>query len=455
MIESALYFALGFLLAAFLALVIAPSLWKRAVRLTSRRLEASTPLTLAEIKADRDQIRAQFARETRRLELTVGAMRRNLADAQVETHRGRDVVRAAAAEREGMQQRLGEAESAVATLRSEVEAAVQLRLEAEQKLETQLAAYAEEEARIAAMQGELDSRRLEVATFRTKIDSLEARAATLQNERKLGLAQSESLAAELARRTEELAAERDRLRHLDAALIERGRDLTAKTDELRALQQRLADAESRAAALGASVDGAREDAERARQDAGRAREEAQQSRRQAEALKADLARSLAEVAAARRDGEKLKSEVRASATGQGDNIARTIDDLERSKADLEARTAALAREKDMLAAEKAALAGELANLKAAGAGPDRAETLELREKLAALAAEVTRMAALAEGKDSPIHALIGTEDGALNGATTDDADPDATILVGLKKPKPQSLADRIRALQKAAETPQA
>jgi hypothetical protein len=43
----------------------------RAVRLTMRRLEASTPLSITEIRADKDQLRAEFAVSSRRLELKI------------------------------------------------------------------------------------------------------------------------------------------------------------------------------------------------------------------------------------------------------------------------------------------------------------------------------------------------------------------------------------------------
>jgi hypothetical protein len=57
LIESTLFFSLGFLCAAFLALMIAPALWRRAVALTRKRIEASVPLSLGEIEADKDRIR--------------------------------------------------------------------------------------------------------------------------------------------------------------------------------------------------------------------------------------------------------------------------------------------------------------------------------------------------------------------------------------------------------------
>ena len=54
MIESILFFSLGFLCAGFLALMVAPSIWRRAVSMTRRRIEASVPLSLSDIEADKD-----------------------------------------------------------------------------------------------------------------------------------------------------------------------------------------------------------------------------------------------------------------------------------------------------------------------------------------------------------------------------------------------------------------
>jgi chromosome segregation ATPase len=71
MIEPAMYLGLGFLIASLLALVMLPLVHARAVRLTMRRLDAATPLSMAEIQADKDQLRAEFAMSIRRLEMTI------------------------------------------------------------------------------------------------------------------------------------------------------------------------------------------------------------------------------------------------------------------------------------------------------------------------------------------------------------------------------------------------
>src|SRR5579872_6979509 len=75
MIEPIMYFGIGFLVAALLGLLFVPLVHNRAVRLTRQRLEAATPLSIAEIRADKDQLRAEFAMSTRRLEMSVEQMK--------------------------------------------------------------------------------------------------------------------------------------------------------------------------------------------------------------------------------------------------------------------------------------------------------------------------------------------------------------------------------------------
>jgi len=68
MILSIMLVALGFLIAMLIALLLAPAFWRRAERLTARRLEQSMPMSIAEAEAERDQIRASYAIIIRRLE---------------------------------------------------------------------------------------------------------------------------------------------------------------------------------------------------------------------------------------------------------------------------------------------------------------------------------------------------------------------------------------------------
>src|SRR6478736_2867469 len=71
MVEPIMYLAIGFLVSMLFGLMILPLVHNRAVRLTTKRLEAATPLSMAEIQADKDQLRAEFAMSARRLEMSV------------------------------------------------------------------------------------------------------------------------------------------------------------------------------------------------------------------------------------------------------------------------------------------------------------------------------------------------------------------------------------------------
>ncbi|MEZ5923204.1 MAG: hypothetical protein R3D57_02355 [Hyphomicrobiaceae bacterium] len=68
MIEAVMLVVLGFLAATLVALIAAPAFWARAVRLTSQRIRNSTPISEAEIRADKDLMRAEYAVKVHQLE---------------------------------------------------------------------------------------------------------------------------------------------------------------------------------------------------------------------------------------------------------------------------------------------------------------------------------------------------------------------------------------------------
>ena len=97
--QSTLVFVLGFLSAGLIALIVAPMVWRRAVALTRKRIEASVPLTQAEIQADKDRMRAEFAMATRRLEINFKNFREKAAAQIVEINRNREELKQLMAER--------------------------------------------------------------------------------------------------------------------------------------------------------------------------------------------------------------------------------------------------------------------------------------------------------------------------------------------------------------------
>jgi hypothetical protein len=71
MVESIIFFGIGFLFATLIGVAVIPLIHSRAVQLTIRRLEAAIPQSRAEIQADKDLLRAEFAMSTRRLDMSV------------------------------------------------------------------------------------------------------------------------------------------------------------------------------------------------------------------------------------------------------------------------------------------------------------------------------------------------------------------------------------------------
>jgi hypothetical protein len=92
MVEPIMYLGIGFLVAALIALFVIPLIHGRAVRLTMRRLEAALPLSMAELQADKDLLRAEFAMSTRRLELSVEQLKDRAASQLAELGKKGDAI---------------------------------------------------------------------------------------------------------------------------------------------------------------------------------------------------------------------------------------------------------------------------------------------------------------------------------------------------------------------------
>jgi chromosome segregation ATPase len=120
-IEQAMYFALGFLVAALLALLFLPAFWRRAMRLSMRRLQMLAPMSMEEVVAERDMLRAEFAVRERRLEQEMEALEAARAEDMATTGRyaakvaeAREWLKKAETLHRDMQTRLDEALKTVA-----------------------------------------------------------------------------------------------------------------------------------------------------------------------------------------------------------------------------------------------------------------------------------------------------------------------------------------------------
>ena len=115
MIESSMYFGIALLFGALIGLVLIPLVHARAVRLTTRRLEAVLPESMAEVQAEKDLLRAEFAMSTRRLEMTVEQLVNKTTSQVVELSKKDDIINRLKVERDAQ-------EIEIITLKTQVDA---------------------------------------------------------------------------------------------------------------------------------------------------------------------------------------------------------------------------------------------------------------------------------------------------------------------------------------------
>ncbi|RWD07625.1 MAG: hypothetical protein EOS58_02340 [Mesorhizobium sp.] len=380
MVQSILFFALGFLCAGFLALLVAPAIWRRAVALTRRRLEASMPLTLAEIQADKDQVRAEFAMSTRRLEMMVKALQEKAAEQLVEIGRGREALKGLAVERKDKNQALSDLEARTGELHQREQQLHQLseklahmdRMLEKRALELEKLEHMYDDASFAS-----SNRQIELVARESELDKLANDIAMLRAQRKEADRRNQETTAESKAAREALKAEKKRTGELDkkverllATLADREEKLDRSEKELLRHRERAKGEAAGPAAMALTVDVTGNDIDKA--------------------------------------------------------IARLDGDRER----LEARLTTLARENKRLKTDLAAR-----ETSKSGAGKDaRNASAALRDQMNELAAEVVNLTMKLDGPDSPIAKALASpprEGRPANGERV------------------TSLADRVRALQKA------
>ena len=216
MIDVGMYAALGFLIASLLALMLAPPLWNRAVRLTTRRLEATMPMSVADIQADKDQLRAEFAIELRRVEVALEKAKDKAARELVEANKRRVEVAEVKVELDAAKGRLQEKENANRVL----EQTIRRRLpELESRLKAAKEAIAELEAantelrNTVGSQGEaLKLARSTVSTQRGDIDQLRGALGVEAGSSRRSAKSDASLAKENRRLSAELSKLKEEFR---------------------------------------------------------------------------------------------------------------------------------------------------------------------------------------------------------------------------------------------------
>jgi chromosome segregation ATPase len=423
MIEPIMYLAIGFLVSMLFGLMIVPLVHNRAVRLTTKRLEAATPLSMAEIQADKDQLRAEFAMSARRLEMSVDQLRNKTTSQLAELGKKSDAINR-------MKIELGEKTATIFTLEAREKAIKdQMRAtEEEFAAKTQLLRGAEtalidKQAELAKLNSDLsdksmmaESRQVELVTVRTQIDALQNRVSDAEKEfaetqKRLEQQRGESDAA-----TRELAEARERVESLNHRVTDLDRQLMLQVKEAEMLSGRVTDLENRLAAQGKLL------AEREYEN--------KQFREAAEA--------------AGRTEKELRDEIAALNSGKS---SPALEKLRTEKAAIEqqlgiARDERAKAQRDLNAMQQQAESSW---------ATERMENALLRERINDIAAEVAKLAMQLEGPNSTIDAILAAEPMAppiaLKPANDTPAD-DTTA--GNVVPMGGTLAERIRALQSHA-----
>jgi chromosome segregation ATPase len=417
-IESVMYFGIGFLVAALLCLLFIPLVHNRAVRLTMKRLEAATPLSISEIRADKDQLRAEFAMSTRRLEMSVEKMKTKTSTQLAELGKKTDAINQ-------LKKELGEKTATIFALEARdkglrdqlraTEEEFQIKSSSLREAERQLS---DKEAELSKLLGDLgersliaDSQRTEIAAFRAQVEAMKVSVADYERavgetERRL---ERERTEAETA--TNELTAARGKLGDLTSRTAELERQLYVHQNEAEALNRRVQDLEVRLS------------------DQGRVLAERDY---QLERLRNELD-----------DARKIEADLRSEVATSGSRSSTAVERFRADIAQLEAQLAAAIEERGKLQREIGGMKRDTESTWAA----ERVENALLRERINDVAAEVARLTATLEGPGSPIesmleaanvgHAAAGREAVAAgNGDTATEAR--------------NTLADRIRALQSTA-----
>src|ERR1700674_1665893 len=181
MIEPIMYLAIGFLVSMLFGLMIVPLVHNRAVRLTTRRMEAATPLSMAEIQADKDQLRAEFAMSARRLEMNVDQLKHKTTSQLAELGKKSDAINR-------MKLELGEKNATIFSLEAR-EKAVKEQLRATEEefaAKTESLRNAEQvlkdkQSELAKLNAELSDRSMTAETRQVELVAVRAQIVELKN----------------------------------------------------------------------------------------------------------------------------------------------------------------------------------------------------------------------------------------------------------------------------------
>ncbi|OQW54372.1 MAG: hypothetical protein A4S14_15485 [Proteobacteria bacterium SG_bin9] len=410
MVEPIMYLAIGFLISMLFGLMIMPLVHNRAVRLTTKRLEAATPLSMAEIQADKDQLRAEFAMSARRLEMNVEQLKSRTTSQLAELGKKSDAINRLKLE-------LGEKNAAIFGMEAREKALKDQLRATEEEFSSKTQSLRSAEQALSDKQNELsklstdlsersvlaESRQVELVAVRTQIDALQNRVSEAEKEFGDTRQKLEEHRAQSASATTELTEARGRVEGLNLRVSELDRQLVLQVKEAEMLGNRVTDLENRLATQGKLL------AEREYEN-NLLKQQIDAAKETEKVLRYDIA-----TLSSSDPFVKIRAEKAA------------VEDQLRV-----ARDERAAAQRDLLAIQ---------NQAESSWAQERMENALLRERINDIAAEVAKLAAQLEGPNSPIEAILAAEPempkpAAVNGTAVNGAAESGG-----------TLAERIRALQ--------
>jgi chromosome segregation ATPase len=415
MVEPIMYLAIGFLVSMLFGLMIAPLIHNRAVRLTTRRMEAATPLSMAEIQADKDQLRAEFAMSARRLEMSVDQLKNKTTSQLAELGKKSDAINR-------MKIELGEKNAAIFALEAREKAGKeQLRATEEEfaakteALRSAEHALTDKQAELAKINHELsdrsmvaESRQVELVAVRTQIEELKARVGDAEKDFAATQTRLTQERGDSETASRELGDARSRVETLNQRVIDLDRQLIVQVKEAEMLGSRVTDLENRLATQGKLL------AEREYEN--------------------NQLRQLNETA--ERTTKELREEIAALSGGK----SPAIEKLRTEKAAVEEQLRIARDERAKLQRDINAIQQQAESSWAT----ERMENALLRERINDIAAEVAKLAMTLEGPNSAIEAMLAAEPGAPKPAKAANG---TAAPSSLPEGSGGTLAERIRALQ--------
>ena len=239
MIEPIMIFGIGFLAASLCGLVVIPLFHNRAVRLTKKRLEAAAPLSMAELQADKDQLRAEFAMSTRRLELMIEQLKADSAGQLAELGKKADAVNLLKIEmhdKAAQIETLQTSEAALQDRLNETSAALSAKTVLLNDTER---VVADKAAGLVKLSGDLnehalaaDSQRFEIITLRTQLETHKDQIGELRTQIDSAQKTAADLRAQLAAAKREIAAASEQERAENSMLRDRINEIAAQIAQL-------------------------------------------------------------------------------------------------------------------------------------------------------------------------------------------------------------------------------